>query len=200
VAATKVVTRGITGCMKFFPLVLEGAYRLEIDARSDSRGFFARTYCRTEFREHGLNPAVVQSSISFSARRGTLRGMHLQLFPHEETKIVRCTAGSIYDVLLDLRPNSSTFRSWVAVELTASNRNAAYIPQGVAHGFQTLTDNTEVLYGMSCEYHEEAAIGVAWNDPAFGIDWPIADPILSERDRSYPFVDAIRSVTPSREQ
>ncbi len=155
------------------------------EPRRDERGFFARTWCREEFAAHGLNPNLVQCSISFNAKRGTLRGMHYQAMPHQEAKLVRCTRGAIYDVVLDLRPGSPTFGQWHAAELTADNRQMVYIPEGVAHGLQTLSDDTEVFYQISEFYHPESSRGVRWNDPAFGITWPISEPILSERDRGH---------------
>jgi len=167
---------------------LPGVYVVELEPRSDHRGLFARTWCQREFAEHGLNPRLVQCSLSFNRRRGTLRGMHYQAAPYAEAKLVRCTQGAIWDVALDLRNNSPTFRQHVGVELTAENRKALYIPEGVAHGFQTLVDDTEVLYQMS-EFHvPDAARGVRYDDPAFAIPWPITEPILLDRDRAYPSV------------
>ena len=172
--------------MKWTPLPLTGAYLVEIQPSSDERGFFARTWCAEEMRQLGLNAQFVQCSISYNARRGTLRGMHYQAQPHAETKLVRCSAGSIYDVLLDVRPDSATFRRWFAVELSAANRKAVYIPAGFAHGFQSLSDHSEVFYQISESYRPDHAHGVRWNDPAFGIEWPVETVILSERDRSFP--------------
>jgi dTDP-4-dehydrorhamnose 3,5-epimerase len=162
-----------------------GAYVLEPARLEDDRGFFARVWCEREFRTHGLETRIAQSSISFSRSRGTLRGMHYQTPPHEEVKLVRCTRGAIYDVIVDLRPASPTFLQHVALELTAENRWMLYIPHGFAHGFQTLEDETEVLYQMSEFFTPDATRGVRWNDPAFGIRWPVADPILLDRDRCY---------------
>ena len=172
--------------MRFTPLPLPGAYVLDLEPLTDERGFFARTFCRDEFRAHGLNPELVQCSVSYNLRGGTLRGMHYQAAPDAEAKLVRCTRGAIYDVLLDLRPNSPTYLQWTAVELTAANRSLAYIPEGLAHGFQTLEDDTEVFYQMSHPYVPGAARGVRWNDPAFAIDWPLAERILSAKDQAYP--------------
>jgi dTDP-4-dehydrorhamnose 3,5-epimerase len=152
----------------------------------DERGFFARSWCEREFREHGLNSELVQCSISFNKERGTLRGVHYQAAPNPEAKLVRCTRGSLYDVALDLRPDSSTYLKWTAAELSAENHRALYIPEGCAHGFLTLEDQTEVLYQMSEFYYPEAARGVRWNDPAFGIEWPGKVEVISERDRIYP--------------
>lgn len=161
---------------------------IELQPVEDSRGFFARTWCQREFEAHGLNPGLAQCNTSFNNKKGTLRGMHYQAAPYQEAKLVRCTMGAIYDVIVDLRPDSPTFKQWLAVELTAQNRLMLYIPAGVAHGFQTLQDDTEVFYQMSEFYYSELARGVRWDDPAFGIKWPLPDPILSERDKNYPFL------------
>lgn len=152
----------------------------------DQRGFFARTFCRHEFEARGLNPAVVQCNISFNRFKGCLRGMHFQVSPHSEVKLVRCTAGSIYDVIIDLRPSSPTFRKHFGIELSAQNRKMLYVPQELAHGFQTLEDDTEVFYQMSQYYSPEYSRGVRWDDPAFGIQWPAGERIIVERDRTYP--------------
>ncbi len=172
--------------MKFSPTALAGACIIDIEPVPDERGFFARSWCREEFARHGLNPDLAQCSISFNKKRGTLRGMHYQAKPHEETKVVRCTRGSIYDVIVDLRPESSTFRKWIAVELSADNRRMLYIPAGLAHGFQSLTDDTEVFYQISTPYHPESARGVRWDDSAFGIEWPVTERVISDKDRQYP--------------
>lgn len=172
--------------MKFSPTALAGAYIIDIDPMQDERGFFARSWCREEFAKQGLNSDLVQCSISFNKKRGTLRGMHYQAAPHEETKVVRCVRGSIYDVIIDLRPASSTFRKWIAVELNADNRRMLYVPAGMAHGFQTLADDTEVFYQISTPYHPPSARGVRWDDPAFGIEWPTAVRTISDKDRHYP--------------
>lgn len=174
--------------MRFFPATLRGAFRIEMDRLEDARGFLARTWCAREAQEHGLNPRVVQCITSFNGGRGTLRGMHFQAAPHEEAKLVRCIRGALVDVILDLRPDSPTFRNWEAFELTEQNGTALYIPEGIAHGFQTLADDTEVFYQMSEFYVGAAARGVRWNDPAFGIVWPLPDPILSPKDAGYPDV------------
>lgn len=165
---------------------LAGVILVKPELREDERGFFARTFCESEFAREGLVNRFVQSSISYNKRRGTLRGMHWQLAPRCETKLVRCTAGAIYDVALDIRTDSPTFGRWEAFELSASNRAALYIPPGFAHGFQTLTDGAEVFYQISEPYEPSLAAGVRWNDPRFAICWPLADPILSERDRAFP--------------
>lgn len=172
--------------MIFTKTLLKGAYLIDLEPREDERGFFGRSWCRQEFIEHGLNPHLVQCNISFNKKHGTLRGMHYQADPYQEAKLVRCTSGEIYDVIIDLRPNSVTFKNWSAFTLTGSNHQALYIPEGIAHGFQTLTDNTEVFYQMSEFYHPESARGVRWDDPGFNIKWPINGIIISEKDKSYP--------------
>lgn len=172
--------------MVFAETALKGVLVIEPERLEDERGFFARTFCYHEFEAHGLNPQVVQCSTSFNKKKGTLRGMHYQVAPYGEVKVVRCTAGAIYDVAVDLRPDSLTYKQWVAAELTEDNRRALYIPVGCAHGFQTLVDDAEVYYQISEFYHPEAAKGVRWDDPAFGVQWPLRKgPIVSERDRSY---------------
>lgn len=177
--------------MIFRETALPGVFIIEPERREDHRGFFARTWCQEEFSAHGLNPRLAQCSVSLNLLRGTLRGMHYQAPPHGEAKLIRCTRGAMWDVALDLRPGSPTSRRHVAVELTAENHLALYIPEGVAHGFQTLEDNTEVLYQMSAAYAPDAARGVRFDDPAFGIPWPIPEPILLERDRNYPSVETV---------
>lgn len=172
--------------MIFKELPLAGAFLIEPERIGDERGFFARTWCREEFEARGLSAEIVQCNLSFNKKKGTLRGMHYQAPPHEEVKIVRCTMGAIYDVIIDLRPGSPTRRKRAALELTAENHIMLYVPKGFAHGFQTLEDNTEVFYQMSEYYHPESARGVRWDDPVFGIRWPQANPILSDRDRSHP--------------
>ena len=172
--------------MKFSPTTLDGAYIVELEPHRDHRGFFARTWCRDEFEQHGLDGDLAQCSISFNPRRGTLRGMHWQCAPREEVKLVRCTTGAIYDVIIDLRPTSPTYLRYLAVELTRSDRRALYVPRGFAHGFQTLSDDCEVLYQMSECFAPEHARGARWNDPAFAIEWPIPDPIILDRDNTYP--------------
>lgn len=171
--------------MIFNETKLKGAFVIEPERIEDERGFFARTFCRKEFEANGLNPNLVQCSVSFNKKKGTLRGMHYQTAPHEETKLVRCTRGSIYDVMLDLRPTSPTFKQWVSAELTEENQRMLYIPKGVAHGFQTLHDETEVLYQMSEFYSPEMARGVRWDDPSFTVQWPSKPLIVSRKDASY---------------
>src|SRR6266536_5419589 len=158
--------------MLFSPLLLAGAWLVEIEPRADERGFFARTWCGREFEEHGISASFVQASVSFNEAAGTLRGMHYQAAPHAERKLVRCTAGAIYDVVVDLRPESATYCRWHGETLSASNRRALYIPEGFAHGFITLEDEAEVLYEISAFYEPSAAHGVRWDDPVFGIRWP----------------------------
>lgn len=176
--------------MKFMPLPLQGAFLIEPKLAADERGFFARTFCREEFSKQGLNPDLMQCSISFNTHKGTLRGMHYQTRPHQEIKLVRCTMGSIYDVIIDLRPESATFGQWAGVKLTARNRKSIYIPEGFAHGFLTLADDCEVYYQMSQYYHPESIAGVRWNDPAFSIQWPGDVSIISDPDRNHPDFDA----------
>jgi len=172
--------------MLFRETPLKGAFLIEPERLEDERGFFARTFCRKEFEAHGLNPDIAQCSVSFNRRKGTLRGMHFQAAPHAEDKVVRCTEGAIFDVMIDLRPDSPTFKRWTATELTAENGRMFYIPAGFAHGFQTLHDNVEVLYQMSEFYHPECARGVRWDDPAFRIMWPeTGERIISARDKAW---------------
>ena len=172
--------------MIFLETKLTGAYEIQPEPIYDERGFFARSWCQKEFAGHGLNSKLVQCNVSVTSRKGTLRGMHFQAAPFAETKLVRCTRGAIYDVVLDLRPKSPTFRDWIAVVLTAEKRNMVYVPEGCGHGFLTLEDDIEVFYQMSEFYNPEAARGVRWDDPAFQIAWPGKVEVISERDRTYP--------------
>jgi dTDP-4-dehydrorhamnose 3,5-epimerase len=173
--------------MRFGESKLPGVYVIELEPAADERGWFARTFSRDEFAAHGLSPEVVHANTSFNERAGTLRGMHYQADPHGECKLIRCTRGAIYDVVVDLRPDSPSHRAWLGVELTPDNRRMLYAPEGVAHGFQTLEDATEVSYLMSHPHHPSHARGVRWDDPALGIDWPAAEHrTISERDRSFP--------------
>ncbi len=169
---------------------LQGAYVIEPERLDDERGFFARIYCDREFADHGITFRCVQSNISFNWRKGTLRGMHYQTTPHAEAKLIRCTMGAMYDVIVDLRPGSSTYAQWIAAELTADNRRMLFVPEGFAHGFQSLVDNTETFYLMSAAYVAESSAGVLWSDPKLGIEWPLADPIVSARDRALPRLGA----------
>ena len=172
--------------MKFTASKLTGAYIIEPELITDERGFFARSWCQQEFKKLGLNSKLVQCNISFNHKKGTLRGMHYQAKPYEEAKLVRCTKGGIYDVIIDLRGESPTFKRWDAVELTAENLKMFYVPEGFAHGFQTLVDDTEVFYQMSEFYHPESSRGVRWDDQAFNIIWPECAPrIISDQDSSY---------------
>jgi dTDP-4-dehydrorhamnose 3,5-epimerase len=165
---------------------LQGAFVIEPEKLGDERGFFARTFCRSEFAKHGMNPLVEQCNVSFNAHRGTVRGLHYQTTPHQEAKLVCCLKGEIFDAIVDLRPESSSFKRYFAVILSAENRLMLYVPEGFAHGFQTLAHNTEVGYQMSHSYHPEVARGVRWNDPAFSIPWPEPCRVISDRDRTYP--------------
>ena len=172
--------------MRLTETKVAGAFLIEPEPIADERGFFARTWCRDEFEAHGLVPHLAQCSVSYSHRKGTLRGLHYQAHPHEEAKLVRCTRGAIWDVAVDLRPDSPTYKAWYGAELTADNRCMLYIPEGCAHGQLTLTDDTEVFYQMSAPFEPTAARGVRWDDPAFGIEWPGRVQVINERDRSYP--------------
>jgi dTDP-4-dehydrorhamnose 3,5-epimerase len=172
--------------MIFHETKLSGVVEVHLEPQSDDRGFFARSWCETEFANHGLNTTLVQCNISFNAARGTLRGIHYQEQPNQEAKLVRCTQGAIYDVAVDLRPQSPTFKRWHATVLSAENRHMLFIPEGCGHGFLTLADRTEVFYQMSEFYHPESARGVRWNDSAFQVGWPEEVRVISERDRTYP--------------
>jgi dTDP-4-dehydrorhamnose 3,5-epimerase len=172
--------------MIFHETKLPGVFEIQPQSITDERGFFVRTWCQKEFEAKGLSGKLVQCSLSFNSRKGTLRGMHYQAAPHQEIKLVRCSKGEIYDVILDLRPHSPTFKDWTAVVLTAENRKMIYVPEGCAHGFLTLKDKTEVSYQMSEFFHNESARGVRWDDPAFRIQWPDKVKVISERDRTYP--------------
>ena len=166
---------------------LKGSFIVEPEKFEDERGFFGRSFSDREFEAQGINPRIVECNISFNKKKHTIRGMHFQSAPYAQAKLVRCTQGAIYDVIIDLRPESPTYKEWVAEELTATNRLMLYVPEGFAHGFQTLEDDTEVLYQMSAHYAPAAAGGVRWNDPVFAIRWPpAADVIVNERDGTYP--------------
>jgi dTDP-4-dehydrorhamnose 3,5-epimerase len=172
--------------MIFHETKLPGVYEIHLEPKADERGFFARCWCQEEFESNGLSPKIVQCSVSLNVRKGTLRGLHYQTAPFSETKVVRCTRGAIYDVVLDLRPESPTFKDWIAVVLTAANRNMVYVPEGCGHGFLTLEDDTEVFYQISQSYSAESSTGVRWNDPAFKIAWRGEAVVISERDRTFP--------------
>jgi len=172
--------------MIFHPTEFAGAWLIEPELVSDERGAFARTWCAREFEQRGLNPQLVQCNVSLNHRRGTVRGMHFQREPHAEAKLVRCTRGAIFDVIVDLQPESPTYRRWSGFELSADNHRTLYIPERFAHGFQTLTDDAEVFYQMSREYHAASATGVRWDDPAIRVEWPLPVSIISTRDQSWP--------------
>ena len=172
--------------MKFQRTKIPDVWLIEQERYADDRGYFARTWCAEEFAAHGLNPGLVQCSTSFNLKRGTLRGLHYQIAPYEEDKLVRCTRGAIFDVAVDLRPGSPTFKQWVGMELTEANGLAFCIPKGFAHGFQTLADNSEVFYQMAQPYQSTAGRGLRWNSPWCAVSWPLPDPILSEKDRHAP--------------
>ena len=178
--------------MIFCETKLPGVFEIHVEPKPDERGFFARTWCQKEFEDHGLNAKLVQCSLSFNARKGTLRGMHYQVPPYAETKLVRCIRGSIFDVVVDLRPQSPKFKSYVAVILTAEKRNMIYVPEGCAHGFLTLEEGTEVFYQMSEFHNEGSARGVRFDDPAFQIAWPDKVEVISERDRNYPKFETLQ--------
>jgi dTDP-4-dehydrorhamnose 3,5-epimerase len=172
--------------MIFTETKLKGAFIVDIERLEDERGFFARSWCRRDFEEHGLNPDIAQCNVSFNVRKGTLRGMHYQVKPFEEAKLVRCTRGALCDVIVDVRPDSPTFKHHLSVELTAENRRMLFVPEGFAHGFLTLEDATEAHYQMSAFYMPDRARGFRWNDPAFLISWPAEVNVISKRDRNYP--------------
>lgn len=171
--------------MRFVPLPLGGAFVIELEPITDERGFFARTFSAVDFTERGLADRFVQSGIAYNPTCGTLRGMHYQVAPYAEIKLIRCTAGAVWDVIVDLRADSATYRQWASVELSAENRRTLYVPEGLAHGYVTLTDGAELLYQMSAPYDASSARGVRWNDPAFGITWPIRPVVISSRDAAY---------------
>jgi len=174
--------------LKFVPTPLTGAFVVELEPIEDERGFFARSFCQNEFRARGLDPVVAQCNVSLNRNRGTLRGLHYQAPPHEEAKLVRCIRGAIWDVIVDLREGLPTRWKSFSTELTADNRRALYVPRGFAHGFQTLADDSEVLYQISEFYHPESSRGLRWDDPALGIRWPLPEPVVSARDRAYPLL------------
>jgi len=172
--------------MKFVETALDGAFIIDLEKRSDDRGFFARFFCKIEFRNNNLNSDIVQINNSLSKSKATLRGMHYQLAPKAEDKIIRCVKGSLYDVILDLRADSATFGKWYGLELTAENRKMLYVPKGFAHGFITLEDYTEALYLVTEYYSPETERGIRWNDPKFSINWPITPLIISDKDQNFP--------------
>jgi len=172
--------------MIFTESPLAGAHVIELEPRHDERGFFARAFCQNELAAHGLERVITQANLSYNFKRGTLRGLHYQVPPHAEVKLVRCVAGAIWDAIVDLRPGSPTFRKWCGIELSAANRKMFYVPHGFAHGYQALTDHSEVLYLVTEFYTPNAERGLRWNDPSFGIEWPIPEPILSPKDAAHP--------------
>jgi len=172
--------------MIFTATPLGGAYLIDIERREDERGFFARAWCKQEFEAHGLAARPVQANVSYNKKRGTLRGMHYQIAPHQETKLVRCTRGAIWDVIVDLRPDSPTYRQSIGAELTADNRRMLFVPENFAHGFITLDDDVEVTYQVSQFYSPGAERGFRWNDPALGLHWPIPVQVISEKDAHWP--------------
>lgn len=174
--------------MKFSKTTLAGLWVIDLELREDERGFLARTFCENEFSEHGLNTRWPQCNLTLTKKRGMIRGMHFQASPRPEVKLARCAAGAIFDVAVDVRPNSPTFGKWEGFELTGQNRRILYIPGGFAHGFQCLADNTEVFYQMSEFFFADLSRGVRWNDPTVAITWPLPDPILSERDKNLPLL------------
>jgi dTDP-4-dehydrorhamnose 3,5-epimerase len=174
--------------MRFHETSLSGVYLIEPELFEDERGFLACSWTPEEFAAHGLNPRLAQCNITYNKVSGTLRGMHFQAKPHEQAKLVRCTRGAIYDVAVDLRIDSPTRYQWVGVELSAENHQMIYLPEGCAHGYQTLRDHSESFYQMTESYHPEFAGGVRWNDPAFGIEWPLTVTVIAERDATYPLV------------
>jgi dTDP-4-dehydrorhamnose 3,5-epimerase len=184
--------------VKLTPTPLAGAFVIDLETRHDERGFFARAFSASEFEQHGLNPRVVNTNISVSSRAGTMRGMHYQAEPHAEAKLVRCTRGAIHDVIIDLRPDSATYGRWVGVDLAASSYRMLYVPEGFAHGFVTLTDDVEVTYQVSEYYAPAAERGIRYDDPAFGIDWPVEVRMISEKDRAWPSFGAAAAAAGGR--
>ena len=172
--------------MKFSETKISGVVVVELERQEDNRGWFARAWCHEEFAVHGLPKDIVQCNLSYNEKRGTLRGMHFQSEPHAEAKLVRCVSGAVHDVALDLRPDSTTFKQSWHTELSADNGLAVFLPEGIAHGFQTLTDGATLFYQMNTSYSLGSIHGVRWNDPAFKIKWPLTDPIVSERDQAFP--------------
>ena len=175
--------------MIFHETPLPGAFVIEPEKLADHRGYFARAWCETEFARHRLKSRILQSNIGFNFRKGTLRGLHFQRNPHAEVKVLRCTRGAIFDAIVDLRPDSATRRRWFGVELTAENAKMIYVPEGFAQGYITLADDTEITYHTSQSFCPEAATGVRYNDPAFGIGWPVPAEVISEQDRTWPLLN-----------
>lgn len=179
--------------MRFTPTPLPGAFLIDIEPIEDERGFFARTLCEEEFSRNGLNPRFIQQSVSWNPHPGTLRGLHYQAVPHEEEKLVRATRGAVFDVIVDLRQDSPTFRRWFGTELSADNRRQIYIPCGMAHGFQTLVPDTEMSYAMTAPFHRDAARGLRWDDPSLGVQWPhCGNRLISDKDRALPLLQELK--------
>jgi dTDP-4-dehydrorhamnose 3,5-epimerase len=172
--------------VKFTPTALAGAWLIDVEPAEDERGFFARTWCRREFAEHGIDCDFVQASVSYNRAAGTLRGMHFQRPPHDESKLIRCVRGALYDVIVDIRRASGTYGHWFGVELSAENRRALFVPEGFAHGFITLADRTEVSYQISAYYTPGHAAGLRYDDPALAIEWPVAVEVIADKDREWP--------------
>ena len=172
--------------MIFQELGISGAYLIDLEKKEDERGFFARAFCSDLFREHRLIDRFVQCNVSYSHKAGTLRGMHYQLAPHAEVKLIRCTAGAIYDVMIDLRPQSPTYKEWIGIQIDAIHHQMLYVPEGFAHGFETLVDHTEIFYQVSAPFSPLAERGIRWNDPAFGIEWPLPVAVISTKDSEHP--------------
>ena len=172
--------------MKFQETKLKGAFIIDIERLEDDRGFFARAWCKNEMEAHGCSADLKQANLSLSSKKGTLRGMHYQISPYEESKLVRCTCGALYDVIVDLRKDSPTYKEWIGVELTADNRRMLYVPEGFGHGFVTLEDDTEAFYLVTEFYTPGAEQGIRYNDPALGIEWPVDVEVISEKDASWP--------------
>jgi dTDP-4-dehydrorhamnose 3,5-epimerase len=175
----------------FTPTPIEGVFVIDVERKEDERGFFARTWCREEFAARGLNPELAQCSISYNRKKGTLRGLHFQREPHAEAKLVRCSRGAIFDVAVDLRPESPSFKSWFAVELSDANYRMLYVPEECAHGFQSLVDEVEVIYQISAVFAPSVSQGLRFDDPGFGIEWPLLISTISERDRSWPLLGGL---------
>ncbi|MCJ8166726.1 dTDP-4-dehydrorhamnose 3,5-epimerase [Pontibacter sp. E15-1] len=181
--------------MIFTETKLKGAFIIDVKRLEDERGFFGRSYCKREMDEHGLNTNMVQANVSYNKKKGTLRGMHMQVSPYEETKLVRCTRGAIYDVIIDMREDSETYKQWIGVELTADKYRMLFVPEGFAHGFITLEDNSDVTYNVTQFYTPGSERGIRWNDPAFNIEWPIAPQVISEKDQEHPDFEEANATT-----
>lgn len=177
--------------MRFTPTAVDGAVVVDLERRTDERGFFARAFCSREFAEQGIRMTVAQTNVSATARAGTVRGLHLQTAPAPEAKLVRCTRGAVFDVVADVRPGSPTYGTWVGVDLTEDNGTALYVPEGCAHGFQALADGAAILYDATVPYHPDAATGVRYDDPVLEVAWPLDVTVVSDQDRTWPLLDAV---------